>query len=85
MKLDYKKLHSDILVKLNRINQPQRVAFKKIGIARSILFRISNEKQITLINFLILVDWLEKEANDYIIKPNRPNYINKRLEAKKNA
>lgn len=64
--LDTKKLHTDILKKLNEINKPQRYLPNKIGVSRMVLWRIQNNGEITMKTFLRLLDWLDKEPGRYI-------------------
>ena len=64
--LNTKKLHTDILKKLNEINKPQRYLPNKIGVSRMVLWRIQNNGEITMKTFLRLLDWLDKEPGRYI-------------------
>lgn len=66
--LNHKKLHTDIVRKLNRLNIPQRQLSEQQGFSRSSLFRIQKGKPIKFELFLILVDWLEVDPNNYLIK-----------------
>lgn len=64
--INTKKLHTDILKKLNEINKPQRYLPNKIGVSRMVLWRIQNNGEITMKTFLRLLDWLDKEPGRYI-------------------
>ena len=77
MMLDNNLLHTDILKKLNRLKKPQRHLPKTIKIERSTIYRIGIGKPITMKTFLILLDWLNKDANRYIKKTNNKsiNYL----------
>ena len=67
MVFDNKKLHIDILVRLNAIKKPQRHLHKtKINVSRSTLHRLGTNKPITIETFLKLLQWLDYDANRYI-------------------
>jgi len=73
MSLDTKKIHFDILKRLNSINKPQRHLTEKIGISRATFWRLSKGHDITTSTFFILVEWLEKDINRYIKNINHEN------------
>lgn len=68
MKFNGKKMHSDILKRLNSINKPQRYLTEKLGVSRATFWRLSQNKDMKLFTFLKLVDWLEEDLNKYLIK-----------------
>lgn len=80
MTVDYNKMHTDIVRKLNRLNISQRQASEKIGISRATIFRISKQKPILLETYIKITDWLEQGLDYYIKKPKRPTYISNRLQ-----
>ena len=79
MKLNHDKLHTDVLIKLKRLNTSQRLGCKKIGISRATLNRLSKGKPIFLETYLTLVDWLESNLEYYIERDERPAYIQNRI------
>lgn len=79
MKLNHKKLHTDILKKFNRLNLSQREGSEKIGVSRSTINRISKQHPIHLETYLRITDWLEKELEVYLIRYKRAGYIEKRI------
>lgn len=66
MRLMTEKMHSDILKRLNSIKKPQKHLTKKLGLARSTFWRLSQGREITVTTFLILVEWLDKPIDRYI-------------------
>ena len=83
MYFDAKKMHSDILKRLNKINKSQRhLKETSIGVERSTLYRLSQNKHITMETFLILVEWLDKDANYYIKKDKTDGTARKRQARK---
>ena len=68
LKVDAIRLHSDILARLNRLGKPQRYFSEKLKISRSVLFRLSVGHEMSLDTFLKIVNWLDRDINDYIIK-----------------
>lgn len=68
LKIDTIRLHSDILTRLDRLEKPQKYLVEKLGISRSVFFRLSKGHEMTLDTFLKLVNWIDKDINDYIIK-----------------
>ena len=69
-KLDSKKMHFDILKKLNTIKKPQRFLTEKINVSRATLCRMSKGKKIDFDTFLILLNWLEESPEKYITEKN---------------
>jgi len=65
--LDTKKMHRDILRRLNGIDKPQKYLTEKLGISRSTFWRLSNNHEMKVNTFLKLVEWLDKDINYYII------------------
>jgi len=70
MYLDTKKIHFDILKRLNSIDKPQRYLADKLIISRATFWRLSQGKEITTSTFFKLIEWLDKDLN-YYIKQNR--------------
>ena len=68
IKIDTKKLHKDVVVKLNSLNISQRELSEKQGFSRSTLFRISHGKAIHFNHFLAFVSWLDVDPNNYLVK-----------------
>lgn len=64
--LDTIKMHSDIIRRLNSINKPQHYLTKKLGIGRSTFWRLSKQHELKVNTFLKLVNWLDKDINEYI-------------------
>lgn len=85
MTVDYDKMHTDIVRKLNRLNVSQRQASEKIGISRATIFRVYKQKPILLETYIKITDWLEQDLDYYIKKPKRPTYINQRLQKYNNV
>ena len=73
LELDTKLMHKDILKRLNAIKKPQQHLTKKINVARSTFWRISQNKDITMNTFLKLVHWLEHDPSRYIKKRKNEN------------
>tara|TARA_R110000823_G_scaffold278258_1_gene396695 strand:+ start:2208 stop:2414 length:207 start_codon:yes stop_codon:yes gene_type:complete len=68
VRINSKKMHRHILIRLNSIKKPQRHLTEKLGIGRSTFWRLSKDKDITTNTFLKLVEWLDKGFEEYIIK-----------------
>jgi len=68
LKVDTIRLHSDILARLNRLGKPQKYLVEKLKISRSVFFRLSVGHEMSLDTFLKLVNWIDRDINDYIIK-----------------
>jgi plasmid maintenance system antidote protein VapI len=66
MHWDTKKMHTDILRRLNSIKKPQRYLTEKLGVHRSTLYRISQGNDITTKTFLTLIKWLDYPAERYL-------------------
>ena len=66
-------IHTDILKRLNEIKKPQRYITEKLNISRSTMFRMSQNKDITMNTFLTLLNWLNYEPNRYIKPRHRWN------------
>ena len=75
--IDTKKLHKDILKKLSYVKKPQRHLTEKLNVSRSTFWRLSQGKTIEFETFFILIDWLYKEPNDYIVKLTKKNCTTK--------
>lgn len=73
MILDTKKMHSDIIRRLNSINKPQRYLTEKLGVSRATFWRLSQGQELKVNTFLKLVEWLEQPVERYLIKEKR-NY-----------
>lgn len=80
MKLNNQKIYLDCIKKINRLGISQRIASKQLGISRYIFFRLNKNKPIHIDSFLKIVDWLEGDLDDYVIRTKRPEYIEKRLQ-----
>ena len=72
IKVNNAKLHKDILKRLNAINKPQRHLPETLGVRRSTLYRISIGRNITLETFFKLVEWLDKDLEEYVLKTYEP-------------
>ena len=75
--LDTKKLHRDVLKKLNRLNKPQEHLAKRMGFSRCVIWNLGTKNSINFRNFFKLVYWLEKEPQHYIVKLTKKDYENK--------
>ena len=64
--LDTEALHSDILSRLNKLGKPQKYLTEKIGISRSLLFRLSKGSKIDFESFLKITAWMDKDMNIYL-------------------
>lgn len=71
MELDTKKMHGDILRRLNSIGKPQRYLTEKLGISRATFWRLSQGHELMVNTFLKLAEWLDEDINRYIIKNKR--------------
>jgi len=67
MTIDYLKIHRHILKRLNQINKSQDCFAKKLKIGRSTIWRLSQKKEISMTNFLKIINWLDADLKDYII------------------
>lgn len=65
LRFDAIKLYYDICIKLNELNQSQRFITEKLGISRTILFRLNKNKEIKLDSLLTLLTWLEEPVDNY--------------------
>jgi predicted DNA-binding transcriptional regulator AlpA len=68
MILDTKKMHYDILKRLNSIKKPQRYLTEKLGVSRATFWRLSQGHEMKVNTFLKLVEWMEGDINDYLIE-----------------
>lgn len=68
MILDTKKMHFDILKRLNSIKKPQRYLTEKLGVSRATFWRLSQGHEMKVNTFLKLVEWMEGDINDYLIE-----------------
>lgn len=73
MKINYQKIHKDILKRLNAINKSQDYLAKKINIGRSTIWRISHKKEISTSNLFKILTWLDNGIEPYIIIDNKFN------------
>ena len=65
--IDRKKLHTDILRRLNEIEKPQRYLEKRINLSRATLSRLlKKDSSINFETFFKLIDWLSEEPETYI-------------------
>ena len=65
--IDRKKLHTDILKRLNEIEKPQRYLEKRINLSRATLSRLlKKDSTINFETFFKLIDWLSEEPETYI-------------------
>lgn len=71
LRLNTEKLFTDLTKKLNAIKQSQGYLTKRLNISRSTLWRVSQNKEITVQTFLKLVSWLEEDVNRYIKSINQ--------------
>lgn len=68
MKLDTVKMHRDILRRLNSINKPQKYLTEKLGVSRATFHRLSKGHEMKVNTFLKLVEWMEKDVNEYLVR-----------------
>ena len=66
--IDNEKLDKDVRKRLEQEAKPQNYLTEHLGIARSTFWRIYQGKKITMDVFLKLMQWLEADLNEYIIK-----------------
>lgn len=66
MILDTKKMHIDIIKRLNKIKKPQRYLTDKLGIARSTFWRLSQGHELKVTTFLKLVEWMDEPIEKYL-------------------
>lgn len=64
--LNTKRIHKDILQRLNELNKPQRFLTTEKVISRSTFNRLGQGKDITMNSYLRIIYWLDKEAGYYI-------------------
>lgn len=65
--IDRKKLHTDILSRLNEIEKPQRYLEKRINLSRATLSRLlKKDSSINFDTFFKMIDWLSEEPETYI-------------------
>jgi len=65
--LDRKKLHTDILKRLNQLGKPQRYLEKRINLSCATLSRLLKEdSSLNFDTFFKLIDWLSEEPETYI-------------------
>lgn len=65
--IDRKKLHTDILKRLNEIEKPQRYLEKRINISRATIYRLlKKDANLDFSTFFKLIDWLSEEPETYI-------------------
>jgi len=67
-KLTFKtrKMHTDIIKRLDSIKKPRYYLEKKLGISHTVFQRMNKQKHITMKTFIILLEWLDKDASEYI-------------------
>lgn len=66
MRTDYKKLHTDILIKLNRDQITQTDFAKELKVCRPTVQRIGDGFFPRMEIFAKIIEWLGKDANTYI-------------------
>ena len=66
--LNIKKLHQDILIKLNKVQKTQEYLADKIKLGKSVFWRISKQKPITFETFFKLIEWLDENPETYFEK-----------------
>lgn len=65
--IDRKKLHTDILKRLNEIGKSQRYLETRIKISRATISRLlKKDSSINFETFFKLIDWLSEEPETYI-------------------
>lgn len=65
--IDRKKLHTDILRRLNQLDKPQRYLEKRINLSRATLYRLLKEDaNLDFTTFFKLINWLSEEPETYI-------------------
>ena len=68
IKINHKKLHRALIIKMKKLDIPQRTLSRKQGFSRSSLHRLNVGKPITLDLFFNLVSWLDEDPNEYLLK-----------------
>lgn len=66
MTINHKRMHKDILKRLNSIEKSQDYLAKKLSIGRSTIWRLSHGKEISTTNFFKIIKWLDNGINKYI-------------------
>jgi hypothetical protein len=66
MTINYLKIHRDVLRRLYQIDKSQDYLSRKLGIGRSTIWRLSKEKEISMSNFLKIINWLDKDISEYV-------------------
>lgn len=65
--IDRKKLHTNILKRLNQLEKPQRYLETRINLSRSTLHRLLKEDaNLDFVTFFKLINWLGEEPKKYI-------------------
>lgn len=64
--LDNRRMHTEVLRRLNAINKPQIYLCRRLNIGRSTLWRLGNGDCITVETFLKIVSWLDEDVSKYI-------------------
>lgn len=66
MRVDYEKLHKDIIQKADRENKRQGQAAKEIGVSLSTFQKMNNYPNLRMETFLKIIKWLEKDVSHYV-------------------
>jgi transcriptional regulator with XRE-family HTH domain len=64
--LNTARIHRAILKKLNELDKPQAYLNERIGISRATLWRLSQNKDITMETYFKLIQWLDVDFDEYI-------------------
>lgn len=88
MRINHKKMHKDILKRLNAIGKSQDFLSKKLEIGRSTIWRLSKGKEISTTNFFKIIEWLDNGIEEYIIlserTPFKPTKLNNTIKNNSN-
>lgn len=66
MKLNTEKLHTDIIVKLNKEKMNNAEFLAEVGMSKDGLWRISKGKHPQIRTFIKIIEWLGSDSNEYI-------------------
>lgn len=64
--IDTNKIHTDVLIKLDKENMSQVKLCQTIAISRPTLWKFGKKTAVSLTAMKTLVNWLGRDLNDYL-------------------
>ena len=68
MKLNFDKLHKDILIKCKNVDKGVTEVEHSLGLSQGTIYRLGKGGEPRAINFVLMVGFLGKRGDEYLIK-----------------